>query len=973
MSRNLGSRAFWRASTAVAVTAVAMLSVAAHAQDTANTAQPEGDIVVTGTRVVRDGSQAPTPVTAVTSEALTQSAPSNIPDALNKLPQFTGSTSQSAGGTFNAGSAPLGNYLNLRALGSGRNLVLLNGQRVPPTINTNAVDSNVLPQALVKRVDVVTGGVSAVYGSDAVSGVVNYVLDTKFKGLKLTAQTGISNYGDSFSYRYGAAFGTDIGERIHLIASYEHYNNKGISSIFDRQWATNAPSQQGGGANANSAIKVFANTRRNNVTDGGVVLSGPLTAGCAAGVKFASNGTLSCFDPGAPVLGGTSGTTNLNPLTSIGGDGSSFGEPQFRPTSITGALKTDQAFARLEANLTDDITFHAQGVYAMSKTSFNSAPNSGQLNTGSRVPTIFADNPYLRPEVAALLPAGGSFTLGRIYNDIQPVTNRTQTEFWSAQAGLEGKLGGSWEWDANYVYGRADQTATFNEINSRNFFAAVDAVDKGQYLTGVKSGQIVCRVTLVNPTLLPDCQPINIMGAGNISNAAFSFIRRDSWVRYVNTMQYVNANLHGDLFQLPAGAVKLAVGAEYREQKLDQTSNSDPFTFNDPATGPAARAAYYSGIRGVPASSLLFYSINVGLASGKQTVKEVYGELGVPLLKDTVGFQDLSLDLATRLTDYKTSGSVVTWKAGVNWTPMDGVRVRFNRSRDIAAPNLNQLYAGASVVFAQTFDSKTNTSGAPQIVSSGNALLKPEKADTTTLGIVVQPKFAPGLTLSIDGYKITINGAIGTQAAQDMVNDCNNSNGTAPSCPFITRDSNGFISSILAGPLNLATLKTQGIDLELSYRFPLLGGNMTLRGFVNYLDKYDTQSAASQPVRVRVGRATDDGIGLPRWKGLLSQSWDNERFGVSLSERFTGKYVLGPPQQVWEVPFVMPNRVYVDTNITYNFDTAKRYQAFLNVQNLFNVTPPLLPTLIENLTPPTDKVAYDPVGRYFTVGIRAKF
>lgn len=934
------------------------------------------DIVVTGSRIVRDGSQAPTPVTAIATEALAQSAPSNIPDVLNKLPQFTGSTSQNAGGTFNAGSAPLGNYLNLRGLGTARNLILLNGQRVPPTLNTNAVDANVLPQALVKRVDVVTGGVAAVYGSDAVSGVVNFILDTDYTGLKLTAQSGISSHGDAFSYRYGGAFGTKLGERLHVMGSYERYQNDGVDSIFDRDWANNGLVQQGGGANQNSAIRVFANTRRCTATNGGLIAAGVLnpyasTAGqCPNGVMFRPDGTLTRFNPGAPVLGGPAGTTNLNPTTAIGGDGGVFGEPRNGGTSITGSLDTHQAFGRLDYELTDTMSVYAQAIYSKSSTKFNSAPNSNVLGVSARAITIFADNPYLRPEYQAALNNAGqaSFVMARMFNDVDVVKNRTSTEFYTGQLGVAGALGG-WKWDVNYVYGRADQKITFNEWNTRRFFAAVDsALDP--------TGRIVCRVTLVNPSLLPGCVPMNLLGDGNITREAFNWARGDSTFRYVNTMNYVNANIHGDLFNLPAGPVAVALGAEYREQTLKQTSNSDPAFFNNPTTGVldvAARNAYYSGIRGVPGSALLFNSINVGLANGKQVVKEVYGEVAVPLLKDTAGFQDLSLDLAGRLTDYKTSGSVTTWKVGLNWEPFDGLRIRANQSRDIAAPNLFQLYAGSSVTFGQLFDPQTNGTPVVQVVSSGNVGLEPEKADTTTIGAVFQPSFLPGLTLSVDAYRIKINGAIGSQGAQDMINDCFASS-AAPSCALITR-TNGAITSLLSGPLNLATLETRGIDIEASYRFDLFGGQAMVRGFVNYLDKYDTRNATSQPLRERVGRASadSDGAGLPRWKGLLTQGWSTDRFGISFNERFTGTYDLGPPQQVWETNWKMPNRVYVDANVNYFFDEDKRFEGFVNVQNLFDVKPPVAPGLITNLAPPTDRAMYDVVGAYITAGIRAKF
>lgn len=947
----------------------------AHAQTAddqaaANDQSAGEEITVTGSRIVRDGSQAPTPVTAVTSEALTQSAPSNIADALNKLPQFTGSSSQNSGQTFNAGSTPLGNYLNMRALGSQRMLVLLNGQRVPPTINTNAVDVNVLPQMLVSRVDVVTGGVSAVYGSDAVTGVVNYVLDDRFKGLKLSGQAGISNYGDDFSYKYGLAFGTNLGDRIHVIGSYEHYSSKGLDSLFDRDWANYSGVLLGAGTTANP-LGVTFNARRNNLASGGAMLGGAL-----ANTQFRPDGSLAPFVVGTP--------TNST-LYNVGGDGGVWGiNESTGATSIAGSLNTHQAFARATIDIGDNTQFYTQGIYATSRTGFNTPPNNHAYGAagGNRRITIFADNPYLRPEVVALLNGAGqtSFDIGRIFTDVPLPTQRSKTEFVSAQAGLKGEIGGNWKWDVNYVYGRSKLNVAFDEWGSRELFAALDAVRN-------PSGQIVCRVNLTS-TVLPGCTPINIFGTGNITRDGFDWARRDSTYGVVNKMQYLNANIQGDLFTLPAGSVVLAVGAEWREQKLTQTSNSDPAAFSGTG-GPAARAAYFAGIRGVPTNALISTSINVGTGQGTQTVKEVYGELSIPLLKDVAFAQNLDLDLAARLTDYKTSGSVTTWKASGNWEPVDGLRFRVSRSRDIAAPSLFDLYGGANVVASGVTDPLTGQAVTVLVSTAGNPVLKPEFGDTTTIGFVAQPRAIPGLTLSVDAYRINIKGAIRTQSAVAQLADCHASGGSAPVCALIVRPfpySNSTAANvptlINVVPQNLANLKTQGIDFELSYTtsldklLPSIGGNLSLRAFAGYLDKYSTQDTALLPVINLAGRslASQADVGLPKWKGMLSQTYSNERLSFTLSERFTGSYVYGSPTQVFASPIKAPNKTYVDLNLSYDLMADNRFEAFLNVQNLFNVAPPVLnTTLATNLAVPTDKATYDVIGRYFTLGFRAKF
>jgi hypothetical protein len=245
------------------------------------------------------------------------------------------------------------------------------------------------------------------------------------------------------------------------------------------------------------------------------------------------------------------------------------------------------------------------------------------------------------------------------------------------------------------------------------------------------------------------------------------------------------------------------------------------------------------------------------------------------------------------------------------------------------------------------------------------------------------------LTFSVDAYRVSIKGAIDTQSAISQLLDCFNSNGTAPVCSLIDRPISptstapgNYPTTIRVVPQNLANLLTKGIDIEASYRFSLdslfpgAGGDLTLRAFVNYLDAYDTQATAGSAVRNRAGRVTADvdGQGLPRWKGMLTQTYSNDRLGLSISERFTGKYTLGSPNIIYAVPVVAPNRVYVDTNLSYDFGQDKNIQAFVNVQNLFNIDPPQLNTaLITNLSVSTDKAAYDVIGRYFTAGVRVKF
>lgn len=948
----------------LALQSVPVMAQGPAAEEVAAEAASEGDqeITVTGSRVVSDGSRAPTPVTVVTSEDLTQTAPSNIPDALNKLPVFANSSNQNTGGTFAATASQKGNFLNLRALGTQRLLTLLNGTRAVPTASSliNGVDANLLPQMLVSRVDVVTGGASAVYGSDAISGVVNYVLDEKFKGLKANAQVGLSTHGDDLSYRYGVAVGTSLGDRVHIIGSYEHFASNGIPSLNNRSWATPGDSIVGGGSAANP-FGTAPNATTNVMTYGGRVATGIFN-----NRRFLPDGTLVPFISGTPTATG---------VTDIGGDGVRY------TTSMAAELKTDQAFLRTAIDVTDTIEFYAQGSYATSFSKFDTQAQNHRPGSNRNI-TIFAENAFLRPELAAQMVAAGqaSFNMGRFFRDIPLMFTESKTDYYSVQTGLKGEFGSNWRWDVNYVNGRSKLNFLASEFDSRKFFAAVDAV------RDPATGRVVCRVTLTNPTFLPGCVPMNVMGEGNISTAAYEYARSASRVRTINKMEFVNFNVSGDLFNLPAGPVAVAFGAEYRTQSLNQSSNADPFSL---AT-PAQRAAYFQDIRAVPGSALNFLVVNQGVAIGSQTVKEAYGEVDLPLLKDKSFAQNLSLNLAARVTDYKTSGTVVTWKVGANWTPVEGLRFRGTQSRDIAAPSLYDLYAGPNVRNLSPTDPLTGATNVIPIINQGNVILRPEMSDTTALGVVLQPSAIPGLTFSADLYKIKIKDAIAVTSETAQLAECHASNGTAPVCALIIRPfpySNSTLANaptqIFVLPQNLSVLETKGIDFEIGYTtslddlLPSVGGDLSLRAFVNYLDSYATQSSPTQAVLERAGRsiAGFGTAGLPKWRALFSQSYQKGAFGISFTERFTGSNLVG----VTEVfaPTVrtkLPNKVYVDANLTYDVMEDDKAQIFLNVQNLFNVTPPIIQFgQAADLNVPTDTSKYDIVGRYFTAVIRVKF
>jgi outer membrane receptor protein involved in Fe transport len=377
--------------------------------DSGESDKQEEAIVVTGTRITSNGDNLPTPVTVASTEELLKTSPSNIPDGLNKLPIFA--LSRGTANLNNNTDNFTGNYLNLRGFGINRNLILLDGNRMAPTSYTGAVDTNVLPQMLVQRVEVVTGGASAVYGSDAVSGVVNFVLNKKFNGLKVEAQSGISGRGDAQSWRAGAAFGANFADdRGHFMMSFEHFQQDGINDKEARKNGKAVYAVAGSGTKADP-FRLITNARNAAIPFQG--------ANLFSGRIFTAPGVLGNATPG----------TSQGGALASGGDGF-YG----KGSSATADLKTDQAFGRLDYDVTENISVYVQGLYAQAKTFNNFYPNL-------IFPTIVgADNAFLSPAAQAELGAGpvpGAFLYSRVFDDPNHLLGvRSDSSSWMGSAGI---------------------------------------------------------------------------------------------------------------------------------------------------------------------------------------------------------------------------------------------------------------------------------------------------------------------------------------------------------------------------------------------------------------------------------------------------------------------------------------------------------------------------------------------------------
>ena len=924
-------------------------------------------VVVTGSRLGTAGLNAPTPVTAVSAQDLQASAPSTIADALNNLPSLV----QSGGQQNNSGSTSAGkNLLNLRGLGTTRTLILLDGMRFPSTSNTNAVDTNVLPQALVKRVDIVTGGASASYGSDAVAGAVNFVLDDHYTGIGVNFSSGVSQYGDNLELHGTGTFGTDMfAGRMHLIANVDYFDNFGAAgdSRPFRRVDPNAIT-----TSATSTSYIFIPDLRTVGSFGGYVVSATAATSIAAASRTANQTALTGlqFDNGGNLVPYNPGTNNNGSFQS-GGDGVNTAVTQ----DVSRPLRRRSAFLRDEFRITDDISFYVEGIYGHS----DAEQNDGEFATGANAVAIHSDNPYLSAASAARVGAllgvttpgatggaglGGGLSITK-YFPYDPSTNPTantieyknndRTTTQVAAAGFDGALG-QFEWgvSANYGYTR-EYTSTTNSLNLVNLKLAADAT------TNPNTGQIVCRDTLINPN--DGCVPIDLFGTNNLTPAAINYITDHNPVFYDNLTSGGEAHINGPLFDLPAGPVSGALGGEFRRQR-DVV------------------------LAGVNDANKVYQLGTVGVWQGGYDVTEGFTEIGIPLLKDMNLVKSLDANVAARITNYSSSGLAVTWKAGLVWKVSDPFLVRATVSRDIRAPNPNDLFSGGSqgtTNVTDPFNSNVADKGIRQ-VTIGNPLLKPERGTTITAGVTYTPEFIPGLSLTADYYDIRVAGVIAAPTTQNVINFC--FQGNTFYCQFIQRNppapgaALGVITGVTVSSQNLNAQRTNGVDLEANYAVPAddwfswWQGNLSLHTVANYLGINTTNVAGSLPTYA--AGSLSAGSGEPHIRDQTTINYDIDQWSTYVQIRYIGPALWNAQYNnpLYNNPFTTTNFNHVNT-ATY-FDTQETFHinpnmnVYLNIQNLFNLQPQFS-FANSNYAQTTDEALYDQVGRMFRIGIRIKY
>ena len=940
------------------------------------------EVVVTGSRIITNGNNSPTPLTVVGAAQLQQANPGPVAQALAQLPALLAGGNQGGQG---AGTQPV---INLRGINSGRNLVLIDGHRQPPTGN-GGVDTNLIPGMLLKRVDIITGGASAVYGSDAVTGVVNFVMDNNFNGLKLTSQYGISTFNDDPTFNLGMAVGKSLfGGRGHIEASFEHMDDQGIFDRTKRKWGAGVYSMQGsvpgttaGAGTAGNPWILVKDSRFTTTNFGGVINTGPL-----ANLWFSGTGTLQPFNRG--IATGSGGTQ-------IGGDGG-----YFTTTSGFAAQRIDQAYGRFDYDFTDNV----KGYVEIAATEVLNTTSGTNTNLATRA--IGYNNAYLtaiQPAYRALLPASlttgaaqigtinaaGSFNFSKIFNQLDAFdTPRTEAKgrSFTVISGLTGSIG-DYKWELGYEHAKEiSDNHLPNNISLPRLYAAINAV------VNPANGQIVCNAALVNPSVYGGCVPLNVFGPNAMNRQAFEWIRNPSTATTTNVMDDVTASITGAPFSLWAGPVGMALSAEYRRQTYAVDSNvypTDPVNctgiqFNCNAAAPPA--PYASNTAKFP--------------EGEVTVAEVAYEAEVPLLKDLALVKSLNANLAARYTDYSTSGAEWSWKAGLTWALNDDITLRLTRSRDIRAPTLANLFApltfGTSVPLADVHVFGTDpvtklpydNNATPTTKNQGNPALLPELGDTTTFGVVWTPEFVPGFSASVDYYDINITRGINQPAPFQPATQraCEDSGGTAPVCalyvrplPFSDHTSANRVTQINNILVNTGGVATHGVDTEIDYRTQIFDRDFSMRFLLNYQPHliYDLTPA---PI-VDVGGSADGVQNLaatPSLKGVAQFNYQLlEKLRTSVQFRWRG----GVTQNGNPTLIFVDNKVdpawYADVNLTYKLRVGGGdMDVYLNVRNILNTPPEIWAS-----TGGTGQLGTfggwlqgdDPLGRYYKIGLSYKF
>lgn len=976
------------------------------------------EIIVTGTRIRRPNLESTVPITSVEGESFFQTGQTSVGDVLNELPSLR-NTFTTANSTNSLGTSGL-NLLDLRGLGTQRTLVLVNGRRhvAGDILNTaSSVDVNAIPADLIERVDIVTGGNSAIYGSDAIAGVVNFVLKQDYEGFQIRGKSGVSKYGDLpnhlVSFLAGKNFADGRGN-ITFNAEYTHQGDayaSGRPNLRVNSRFVQVDTDQGASSDNVPDNLFFKDVRFPFYNNGGEFL-----ACCVAGQDSPLNFITYLFQPDGTLVEQTGDVRGIefSGTRHIGGNGSTFREGRQLALSPVVDRYNINLLAHYEFSKAFVPFIEAKYVRTDAKGS-----TSGPFftATGSPREIMFTDNPFLNPQTRQFLldyyGAGPDdnvpFGFTRSVIDFGVRDEKIKRETYRLVGGARGTVNDDWSYEVSANYGSFKEKNTIlGNVNQQRYLLAIDAVRD-------QSGNIVCRAQVDPSARVPfefaadpafaqaelandvaSCVPVNLFGEGNVSQAAKDYILQNTVATGRITQFVLNGFVSGDTsqwFNLPGGPVSFVLGAEYRREtaKYEQEALVN------------AGLTFYNSIPTFDPPSL--------------EVKELFGELSIPVVKDVPFIEELTLSGAGRVADYKGStGTVFAYNAGVDWAPIRDLRFRGNYSRAVRAPNLTDLYTPLGQNFSDTIiedpcsaafinagsenrEANCQAEGIPasynylydatlQINSGGNPNLREETSDSWTIGAVAQPRFIPGLSISVDYYNITVDNVITSPSAQQIIDACYDLQSTDNQfCSLFDRQGptgegprgeepfrilEGTLQQVI---LNYAKLKVRGIDTEINYRHTFDFGTFNTRlqwthtlqndQFLNPADP----SFADQ-VLLELGDPKDEFTWNVELKhGPVTVGYQMRYVGKMVTnnyEDFFSKQGRAPENPDWSNIRFYPDVFYHDAHV--GVAVGKRFNFLVGVDNIANRKPPLGLTGVG-----AGSGIYSNIGRFFYAGATAKF
>ncbi|MDR0779787.1 MAG: TonB-dependent receptor [Pseudomonadales bacterium] len=985
----------------------ALLTPRAGAQ---NASPQVEEISVTGSRIaLTSGMETPVPVTSLTTVELFNQAPGNtISQQLDVLPQFfnNGSPQRGDGGNPSVGSGGPGalNIRNLNSASTGagisRTLTLLDGARVVPTDKRGTVNVDMFPTALMRSVDVVTGGASAAYGADALGGVVNFVLNRQFEGLKVSVGSGMHEYNSTGKqYEVSIAGGQALlDKRLHLIGSLEARH---IDEVYaDRTRWDNSQYQWGYVTNpawvaAGCTVNVYcaAGPQRLTVQNVATLTGAPtgLIRGTGTSLdwkKFSLDGShLEPFDLGTlAALPGTRGTTSTlsgGPEAEINYKTASLG-----PSGMEVVSRSSLFGAQYD--LTDNFSAFVQAMVGRTESNDVTA-NANFSYTDNFAPRIAIDNVFLPEEVKQVMRAS---------NMTEIAINKTSQQFdgrpelgstrrgknvftqWQYSVGVNWEFAEKWNLRASWQRGESKRNSTaYNLLQVDRAQLGMDAV------RDPATGKIVCRVQLFNPTLeqlrasvadrisnvpldphipagtpgntqplpypvepraISECIPFNYMGSGNMSQAAIDYVGTDRFnIGYVN-QDFAEALVTGKLSEgWGAGPIGFAGGLTWRDQSF--------YTYATPLDvdmlGPMVNVPSL-GIRGLgpgySTSTALNLFSGIPKIAGDSSVWEWFSEISVPVWQSQNNDQRLDTDVAFRRSTYDRSGAIDSWKIGASWQIIKDLRLRLTKSRDVREPSFAELFDAQGSGETITDPSFGGSATLINTIRGGNRDLRPEYATTNTLGFVYQPSFTPlieGLSVSLDYYDVNIKDAVARLTAQRIVDSCFDTK-SPELCSLIARDpATNVVTQVQDVFLNVAAARTRGLDLELTYRkevsfFADHRESVSLRGLAGRtFERSDTA-----PNSTALNKAGF--LGMPALTANVSGTYSIDNYSVQLQAQYVDA-VKRDANGVWVQGIqVDDNHVasmtWFNARLGYNGElrNGSTWTLAFNVQNLLNRDPP---------------------------------